>query len=118
MWKNGYPCRCPDCGARRTTRHHPTSYWGANARHGLCPHGCGSVLRVDTYRRTREHKRRTCRCDHYHFPHRRGSLHCQHGRAGREGFPFFARSTQDFAESAERALHALAPALSLSRRAA
>jgi hypothetical protein len=117
MWKNGYPCRCRECGARKTLRHRPESYFGANARHARCPMGCGPTLRVDAYRRSREHKRVTCWCDNYHFPHRRGSLHCADGAAGREGFPFFANHTADFAEWADRH-YGIAPASPLLELAA
>lgn len=88
MWKRGFPCRCPKCGARRTTRHKPESYWGSSARFAWCPQGCFRydsgdrvrvVVRVDVYRLRKEHKRNNCSCDGYPFQHRRRSLHCAKG---------------------------------------
>lgn len=87
-YKNGYACRCRRCEARFWRRHEPDSYWGANARFGQCP-TCKVPLRVDWFRTSgQESKRQSCRCGGYAFKHRKGSLFCQHGRAGQIGRVF------------------------------
>ncbi|MCK5769500.1 hypothetical protein [Algiphilus sp.] len=80
-----YPCRCRRCGTRKTLRMHPDHYY--RRRYARCPACKADDMRVDTYRASgREAKRYLCHCDHYGFPHRRGSLLCEHGVMGREGF--------------------------------
>lgn len=70
-----YPCRCRQCGARKTLARQPEHY--ARAPH--CP--CGGAYRVDWYRRGLEHRRTACYCTGYPWsihnaPHRRGSPDC------------------------------------------
>ena len=93
-----YPCRCTKCGTRRTLRQHPDSYY--HRHHAKC-RACGAdALRVDRYRGSgKEAKRTLCYCDHYPFPHRRGSLLCMHGVMGAEGFSYYSR---DEAEHIQR----------------
>ncbi|MEQ8793303.1 MAG: hypothetical protein RLN67_08295 [Algiphilus sp.] len=53
-------------------------------------------MHVDAYRASgREHRRVICLCDHYPFPHRRGSLLCEAGVMGREGFSYWSRDTPE-----------------------
>lgn len=61
-----FPCRCTKCRARQTLAKEPHKY----LRERRC--FCGGQLRVDWYRRSREHKRNKCHCLGYPFPHRKG----------------------------------------------
>jgi hypothetical protein len=59
-----FPCRCKKCKGRKTFRIDPTHY---NVE-PLC--ACGGTYSVDTYRKTKENKKRICYCDTYWFPHK------------------------------------------------
>jgi len=63
------------------------------ARYARAPKcACGGRLYEDRHRASgRERGRTTCSCDHYHFPHRRGSLFCRHGAVGQRGISFYER---------------------------
>jgi hypothetical protein len=81
--KTGYALRCNNrsCnafGSRVTRRLAPHEYVGAHRRLGQC-RCCKRDLSIDWYRTTgRENRANKCRCNGYAFPHRRGSLYCQH----------------------------------------
>lgn len=98
-WKGGYVCRCrrAHCQLRdhRFWRaRQPLDYYGSAARWGVCP-SCKQTLTVDRYRSSgRENARTNCNCGGYPFQHRRGSLFCDAGRAGRVGFSFFQRDDE------------------------
>lgn len=105
-YKRGYAVTCNNrrcqhyrsAGARKTLKHHPSRYWGANRKHAICP-GCGREYSVDQYRSSgREDTRNRCTCNGYPFIHRRGSLFCDHGRAAKAGFSYYDRNTQEFAQ--------------------
>ncbi len=63
-----YAWRCWSSGARRTRRRLPQA--------DRC--ACGAWWAVDWYRTTGAERRRfrPCRCDAYHFPHRRSGGWC------------------------------------------
>ncbi|ULQ45941.1 hypothetical protein JN531_012610 [Flagellatimonas centrodinii] len=87
-WKRGVPCRCAVCKRRRTLRMEPEHYY--RQHHAMC---CGQLLRIDWYRYTgAEHRATVCHCGAYigrePYPHRKGSLFCDHGIAARAGFSF------------------------------
>ena len=74
---NRFPCRCRQCGARRTLGRRPEHH----QREPRC--NCGGTYRVDWYRRSKEHLKAACYCDGYPWaidnaPHRRGSPECYH----------------------------------------
>ncbi len=71
-------CRCRICGARQTKPRHPDEY----VIGPVCTR-CGrrNTLRIDKWADSKPWRRDTCRCDGYHFPHRRGSLWCYHNPA-------------------------------------
>lgn len=121
MWKRAFPCRCTRCERRRSLAMKPADYERDHyARCQHCPpnfcvlcghrrgtkkkaHHCDScrryaapLMRVDWYRKRREHTRNNCNCGAYPFQHRRGSLWCVHGAGGRAGISYFDSDT-DFA---------------------
>ena len=84
---NRFPCRCKRCGARKTLAEMPgetvsrcrcEACQEARAK-GITPNvhcPCGGAYRVDTYRKTKEHKRMGCRCSGFPWDngtHRKGS---------------------------------------------
>lgn len=72
-----YACRCSHCEARRRLPKHPSQYVRKTAL--LCRSCSKGYYRVDKFRDSgREHAGKTCQCGNYSFPHRRGSLYCQH----------------------------------------
>lgn len=88
-----------------TLRKRPTDYTGSQRYRGCCV-VCKSMLVIDKYRSSgRENSKNRCNCDGYPsikkregsgFTHRKGSLFCQHGAAGRVGFTFLDRGTDAF----------------------
>lgn len=67
--------RCRQCRARRVLRQ-PLAFY---LREPHCQ-ACGGTLLPDIYR-TRTHGTvKPCCCDGYHFPHKRGSRYCRHGK--------------------------------------
>jgi hypothetical protein len=67
------------------------------ARYYRKPTCCGIILTVDAYRtKVEKHPKRTCCCDNYPFPHRKGSLFCVHGTAGLSFYErrFYDRETR------------------------
>ena len=66
-----YPCRCKVCRSRQTFKKLPWTYRKEKQCH------CGGEYRVDEYRRNIENKK-PCRCNGYHFPHRKGGVWCVH----------------------------------------
>lgn len=64
-----FPCRCRKCGKRRTLSMRPEHYYRES--YAKCK-ACGGSLRVDWYRKGKEHKGNTCYCNGYWFPHRKG----------------------------------------------
>lgn len=97
-----YPCRCTRCRGRVTLRHHPD--WYIRRHHAHCPRCRSDTLIVDQHRPSGAEARRvTCYCTGYPFPHRRGSLLCDHGQMGAEGFNYYTRDCEEHAER-ERAL--------------
>lgn len=69
-----YRCTRDRCRRRVTKRRRIEEY--VHDHHRRCP-ACGGNLSFDPAPR-RQTKRRTCRCDGYHFPHHRGSMWCIH----------------------------------------
>lgn len=93
-YKAGYSVRCKNhkCRLYNTKRwwrrHAPDSYWGRNRRYGVCP-CCDRYLVVDWHRTSgAENRGAICSCANYPFPHRRGSLFCVTGRAGKLGWVY------------------------------
>lgn len=80
-YKRGYACRCGNskCRARRTLVKHPDEY----VTQPKCRY-CGKrKWTVDADRMKRWYKMsRLCRCDGYHFTHRKGSPFCEHNPMG------------------------------------
>ncbi len=77
-----YNYRCSfrqTCGARKTLPKKIERY----AKAPLCPScGADSLQSVNTKEKARN-KRRTCRCDGYHFPHHKGTEPwCLHAARG------------------------------------
>lgn len=67
-------CRCRKCQTRRALRHPPQWY----LRVPKC-RGCGGTdYRIDKWANARPWRKRTCRCDGYHFPHNQGRGWCFH----------------------------------------
>lgn len=105
MYKRAFACRCPRCRTRSTLRMKPARY--VREHHAKCRR-CRVLLSIDSYRSSgREAKRFTCHCMHYPWPHRRGSVFCEHGAAGRVGLSFYDARSQhfyDWREGHERGL--------------
>ncbi len=87
------PCKCGKCKRRYSRAHRPERY--KLDRWRKCENKrCGGNLYVDDYRyRGKDPTRKACFCDHYPFPHRKGSLYCVHGRMGTQGIPFYMKGT-------------------------
>lgn len=68
-------CRCRACGARQMKAMHPDEYQ-VRIRCKRCRRF--DTLRIDQWADRREWRKQTCRCDGYHFPHRRNSKWCNH----------------------------------------
>lgn len=89
-----WPTRCGKCRRRYSKAMNLTQY--VREHHKRCANKrCGGNLYVDNYRLRKERGRNVCACDHYHFPHRRGSLYCRDGRMGKHGVPHYMASTQE-----------------------
>jgi hypothetical protein len=87
--------RCPHCPADTCVLCGHRQGQRKTARHcERCRRYAAPLLRVDWFRKTREHKAKTCHCGWYHFPHRRGSLWCAYGAGGRLGLSFFDSGTE------------------------
>lgn len=99
-WKNGIPCRCTACGRRRTLSMRPDHYYKPS--YASC---CGRLMRIDWYRASgAEGRDQRCTCNAYPgqrgecYPHRRGSMFCDHGPAGKAGFSIMDQDSAAFGE--------------------
>lgn len=91
--KASYKCYRVGCVARNKLRFTFTVKPGVEV---LCPH-CGKPLRGDKWRNSKkEHRRVMCSCGGYKFDHRKGSLFCVEGEAGRAGFHYLDRNSVEF----------------------
>lgn len=98
--KGGVPYRCSRCGHRKTLPRLPRHLKRPNSR--IC---CGHPMKVDWYRFTgAENRRQSCDCGGYHYVHRKGSLFCASGAAGKAGWHSIERGTREFAEWAATGL--------------
>lgn len=67
------PHRCCRCQARRTLARR----WSLYIRPPKC-RVCGYARLKPCFDRLKQVRRQRCKCEGYHFPHRRGSRFCEH----------------------------------------